>query len=85
MNTGFSTTETTMSVLMMEVPWPNYFVGMIPLSVMPVSSRTPSNSSTLSQTTSRSWGAMESIITNGGKYEVSKRVTDLLHNLSISQ
>ena len=31
------------------------------------------------------WGAMETLITNSGKYEISKRATDLLRSLFISQ
>ena len=31
----------------------------------------------------RKWGAMDTLITNGGKYEFSKQVTDLLHSLFI--
>ena len=31
----------------------------------------------------RKWGAMDTLISDGGKYEISKRVTDLLHSLFI--
>ena len=31
----------------------------------------------------RKWGAMDSLISDGGKYEISKRVTDLLRSLFI--
>ena len=31
----------------------------------------------------RIWGAMDTLISDGGKYEISKRVTDLLHSLFI--
>ena len=31
----------------------------------------------------RKWGAMDTLIRDGGKYEISKRVTDLLHSLFI--
>ena len=31
----------------------------------------------------RKWGAMDTLISDGGKYEISKRVTDLLHSLLI--
>ena len=29
----------------------------------------------------RKWGAMDTLISDGGKYEISQRVTDLLHSL----
>ena len=31
----------------------------------------------------RKWGAMDTLISDGGKYEISQRVTDLLHSLFI--
>ena len=31
----------------------------------------------------RKWGGMDTLISDGGKYEISKRVTDLLHSLFI--
>ena len=31
----------------------------------------------------RKWGAMDTLIIDGGKYEISKQVTDLLHSLFI--
>ena len=31
----------------------------------------------------RKWGAIDTLISDGGKYEISKRVTDLLHSLFI--
>ena len=31
----------------------------------------------------RKWGAMDTLISDGGKYEISKQVTDLLHSLFI--
>ena len=70
---------------MMETPWPNSFVGIIPLSVMPIALRTPSSLSMLSQTTSTTWRAMETPITDGRMYEISTRVTDLLCSVFISK
>ena len=42
----------TLQLLMMVPPWPNFSVAMILLSVMPMASNQPNNSSTLSLTTS---------------------------------
>ena len=42
----------TLLLLMMVPPWPNSSVAVIPLSVMPMASNQPNNSSTLSLTTS---------------------------------
>ena len=69
----------TLLLLMMVPPWPNSSVAMILLSVMPMASNQPNNSSTLSLTR----GAMDTLISDGGKYEISQRVTDLLHSLFI--
>ena len=73
----------TLLLLMMVPPWPNSSVAMILLSAMPMASNQPNNSSTLSLTNIRKRGAMDTLISNGGKYEISQRVTDLLRSLFI--
>ena len=45
----------TLLLLMMVPPWPNSSVAVIRLSVMPMASNQPNNSSTLSLTTSKNW------------------------------
>ena len=73
----------TLLLLMMVQPWPNSSVVMILLSVMHMASNQPYNSSTPSLITSVKRGAMDTLISDGGKYEISKGVTDLLHSLFI--
>ena len=68
---------------MMVQPWPNFSVAVIPLSVMHMASKQPNNSSTPSLITSEKRGAMDTLISYGDKYEISKRVTDLLRSLFI--
>ena len=69
----------TLLLLMMVPPWPNSSVAMILLSVMPMASNQPNNSSTLSLTTSENGEPW----IDGGKYDISKGVTDLLRSLFI--
>ena len=73
----------TLLLLMMVPPWPNSSVAVILLSVMPMASNQPSNSSILSLTTPENGGAMDILISDGGKYEISQQVTDLLRSLFI--
>ena len=70
-------------LLMMVQPWPNVSVAVIPLSVMHMASNQPNNSLTPSLITSEKRGAMDTLISDGGKYEISKRVTDLFRSLFI--
>ena len=57
--------------LLMDPQWPNFSAAETPWSVMYMESRAPSNLSTL--------------ISDGGSYEISKKVTDLLRSLSIAE
>ena len=66
----------TLLLLMMVQPWPNSSVTMILLSVIPMASNQLSGNI-------RKREAMDTLISDGGKYEISKRVTDLLHSLFI--
>ena len=72
----------TLLLLMMVQPWPNSSVVMILLSVMHMASNQPNNINTLSDKIRKS-GAMDTLISDGGKYDISKGVTDFLHSLFI--
>ena len=67
-------------LLMMVQPWPNSSVAVILLSVMHMASNQPNN--TLPDNI-RKRGAMDTLISDVGKYEISKQVTDLLRSLFI--
>ena len=67
----------TLLLLMMVQPWPNSSAAAILLSVMHMASNQPNNSSPPSLITS------DTLISDGGKYEISKRVNDLLRSLFI--
>ena len=72
--------------LLMDPHWPNFSVAETPWSVMHMASRAPSNSSTLINTLAdniRNRGAMHTLISDGGSYEISKKVIDLLRSLFI--
>ena len=74
----------TLLLLMMVQLWPNSSVAIILLSVMPMASNQPNNSSTPSLITSENgepW--IPSSVMDEGKYEISKQVTDLLRSLFI--
>ena len=73
----------TLLLLKMVQPWPNSSVAAILLSVMHMASNQPNNSSTTLPDNIRKRGAMDTLISDGGKYEISKRVTDLLRSLFI--
>ena len=73
----------TLLLLMMVRAWTNSSVVMILLSVMHMASNQPNNSSTPSLITSENGESMNTLTSDGGKYEISKGVTDLLHSLFI--
>ena len=90
----FSTSPEEMSLLpltpssvthqpsMMVVPWPNSLLEETPWYVMPMASKVKNNSSIPYTTISDS---MTTLITDGGRYEISKKVADLLRSLFIKQ
>ena len=73
----------TLLLLMMVQPWPNSSVAVILLSVMYMASNQPNNSSTPSLITSENREPWIPSSVTGGKYEISKQVTDLLRSLFI--
>ena len=72
----------TLLLLMMVQPWPNSSVDMILLSVMHGIKSTKQFIDTLSDNI-RKQGSMDTLISDGGKYEISQQVTDLLRSLFI--
>ena len=70
-------------LLMMVQPWPNFSVAVIPLSVMHMASNQPKQFINTLSDNIRKRGAMDTLISDGGKYEMSKRVTHLLRSLFI--
>ena len=70
---------------MMVALWPNSLLDEILWYVMPMASNPKNNSSTPSYDNIRFRGAMTTLITDGGRYEISKKVADLLRNLFIKQ
>ena len=69
---------------MMEVQWHNSLLAKILWYVLHMGSKVRNNLSTHLMIISTR-GAMNTIITDGGKYEISKKLTDLLRSLFIKQ
>ena len=65
----------------MVQPWPNSSVATLVCDTYGIKS-TKQFINTLSDNI-RKWGAMDTLISDGGKYEISKRVTDRLRSLFI--
>ena len=70
---------------MMVVPWPNSFLEEIPCYVMLMASNPRKQFINTLYDNIRFRGAMTTLITDGGVYEISKKVADLLRNLFIKQ
>ena len=67
---------------MMEVQWHNFLLARMLWYVMHMESKAENS---LSTHFIKSRGAMNTIIIDGGKYEISKKVADLLRSLFIKQ
>ena len=70
---------------MMGVSWHNSLLAKILWYVMQMGSKVRNNSSSTLYDNIKSRGAMNTIITDGGKYEIPKKVMDLLRSLFIKQ
>ena len=75
----------THQLSMMVVPWPNSLLAKTPWYVMPMASKVKNNFFNTLYDNIRYRGAMTTLITDGGRYEVSKKVADLLRSLFIKQ
>ena len=73
----------TLLLLMMVQPWPNSSVAGILLPVMHMTTKSNKQFINTLSDNIRKQGAMDSLTSDGGKYEISKRVTGLLHSLFI--
>ena len=72
----------TLLLLMMVQPWPNSSVAAIFLSVMHMASKQTKHLINTFSDNIRKWGSMDTLISDGGKYKISMRVTDLLCSYS---
>ena len=70
-------------LLMMVPPWPNFFCGRDTLVCDAYGIKSTKQFINTLSDNIRKRGAMDTLISDGGKYEISKRVTDLLRSLFI--